>query len=114
MTSGLDDGTGDPYCTLNTCLKFKADAGTDGLITMDLTHCTYGVLKKLQTKSINQYNNQKIKSITGMDGLFIYQDYNNVYFKYSRSMARFGLMILNKGNWNGTPALSDQQYYQDM
>ncbi|MCS6818607.1 MAG: beta-lactamase family protein, partial [Chitinophagales bacterium] len=28
MTSGLDDGVADPYCTLDTCLIYKADAGT--------------------------------------------------------------------------------------
>ena len=28
--------------------------------------------------------------------------------------AYHGLLILNKGNWNGTPVLADQQYYQDM
>ncbi len=28
MTSGLDDGVADPYCTLPSCLVYKADAGT--------------------------------------------------------------------------------------
>lgn len=28
MTSGLDDGVEDPYCTLDTCLQYLADAGT--------------------------------------------------------------------------------------
>ena len=49
-----------------------------------------------------------------MDGLFIKQDYNNVYFSTARSMARFGLLILNKGSWNDIPVLSDQQYYNEM
>ena len=28
MTSGLDDGVEDPYCTLDTCLVYLAEAGT--------------------------------------------------------------------------------------
>jgi len=28
MTSGLNDALADPYCTTNTCLQYKADAGT--------------------------------------------------------------------------------------
>lgn len=114
MTSGLDDGTGDPYCTLSTCLKYKAEAGTRWAYHNGPYTLLDGVIEKATNKTLNQYNNQKIKSITGMDGFFIYQDYNNVYFSTARSMARFGLMILNKGNWNGTPVISDQQFYQDM
>ncbi len=114
MTSGLDDGVGDPFCTLKSCLIYKADAGTRWAYHNGPYTLLDGVIEKATGKNLNLYNNQKIKTITGMDGLFIYQDYNNVFFSTARSMARFGLLILNKGNWNGTPVLSDQQYYQDM
>jgi CubicO group peptidase (beta-lactamase class C family) len=114
MTTGLDDETGDPYCTLATCLKYKADAGTRWAYHNGPYTLLDGVIENATGKTLNQYHNQKIKSTTGMDGLFIYQDNNNVYFSTARSMARFGLLILNKGNWNGTPVLADQQYYRDM
>jgi hypothetical protein len=29
-------------------------------------------------------------------------------------MARFGLLMLNKGNWNGNVILSDTNYYNQM
>jgi CubicO group peptidase (beta-lactamase class C family) len=29
-------------------------------------------------------------------------------------MARFGLLTLNEGNWNGTPILSDTTYFDQM
>ncbi|MFY7945010.1 MAG: T9SS type A sorting domain-containing protein, partial [Crocinitomicaceae bacterium] len=32
----------------------------------------------------------------------------------TRSMARFGLLILNKGNWNGNQIMTDTNYYNEM
>lgn len=49
-----------------------------------------------------------------MTGLFIKVDYNNVFFSTARSMARFGLLMLNKGTWNTTPVLSDTAYFNQM
>jgi CubicO group peptidase (beta-lactamase class C family) len=39
---------------------------------------------------------------------------NNVFFSSARSMARFGLLILNNGNWNGTPVMTDETYFNAM
>ena len=36
-----------------------------------------------------------------MNGLFINLGNDNVYFSTVRSMARFGLLMLNGGNWGG-------------
>ena len=44
---------------------------------------------------------QKLKTPTGMNGLFINLGNDNVYFSTARSMARFGLLMLNSGNWGG-------------
>ncbi len=114
MTSGLDDGVSDPFCTTSLCLKYKSDAGTRWAYHNGPYTLLDAVIEKATGISMNQYNTQKIKNITGMDGLFIKQDFNNVYLSTARSMARFGLMILNKGTWNGVPVLSDQNYYNEM
>lgn len=114
MTSGLDDGVSDPFCTLNSCLKFKADAGTRWAYHNGPYTLLDGVMEKATGTNLNIYTAQKLKNITGMDGLYLKQDYNNVFFSTARSMARFGLLILNKGTWNGTKVLSDQQYYNEM
>lgn len=37
--------------------------------------------------------------------------YNNVYYSNARSMARFGLLMLNKGKWDQTPILTDTAYF---
>jgi len=49
-----------------------------------------------------------------MTGNFFKVGYNNVYFSTARSMARFGLLMLNKGNWNGTPVMTDATYFNQM
>lgn len=114
MTSGLDDGVADPFCTLSSCLKYKADAGNRWAYHNGPYTLLDQVIEKASNRTMNQYLTQKIKNTTGMDGTFIKQDYNNLYVSTARSMARFGLLILNKGNWNGTQILTDQKYYNDM
>jgi CubicO group peptidase (beta-lactamase class C family) len=100
MSSGLDDGVADPFCTLGSCLKYKADAGNRWAYHNGPYTLLDGVIEKATGKSLNLYMNQNIKPVTGMDGLFVKQGYNNVYFSTARSMARFGLLILNKGIWD--------------
>ncbi|MBK8053570.1 MAG: serine hydrolase [Saprospiraceae bacterium] len=114
MSSGLDDGVADPFCTLSSCLKYKADAGNRWAYHNGPYTLLDGVIEKATGKSLNLYLNQNIKPVTGMDGLFVKQGYNNVYFSTARSMARFGLLILNKGIWDKTSVLTDQQYYDAM
>lgn len=114
MTSGLDDGVSDPFCTLKSCLIYKADASTRWAYHNGPYTLLDDVIEKATGKTLNQYNTQKIKNITGMDGLYIRQEYNNIYFSTARSMARFGLLMLNKGSWNGVSVISDPQYFEEM
>jgi CubicO group peptidase (beta-lactamase class C family) len=43
-------------------------------------------------------------------GAWIQQDGLSVYWSTSRSMARFGLLALNKGTWNGTTVLNETYF----
>lgn len=114
MTSGLDDDVADPYCTLDSCLHYLADAGT----RWAYHNAPYTLLEQLienaTAQSLNLYTTQKVKTPTGMDGLYIQQGYNNVFFSTARSMARFGLLILNHGNWDGNQIMTDTNYFHDM
>jgi hypothetical protein len=49
-----------------------------------------------------------------MTGLYIRSGFNNVFFSTPRSMARFGLLILNKGKWDTTTIMSDTIYFNQM
>jgi|688.fasta_scaffold13605_3 CubicO group peptidase (beta-lactamase class C family) len=114
MTSGLNDTIGDPHCTIDTCLKYLADAGTRWAYHNGPYTVLDGVISNATGMSLNNYINQKIKTPTGMTGLFVPSGFNNVFYSKARSMARFGLLILNKGKWDNTPVLNDTSYFHEM
>lgn len=111
MTTGLDDGVPDVDCTLPSCMIYKADAGT----RWAYHNAPYTILDKVvesaSGQSYNAYFQAKIKDKIGMNGLWLPSGYNNVYYSTPRSMARFGLLMLNKGKWNTTTVLSDTNYF---
>lgn len=114
MTSGLDDGVPDHYCTIDTCLNYLANAGTRWAYHNGPYTLLDQVIANATGQSLNSYTTQKLKTPTGMIGSFFSVGYNNVFFSTARSMARFGLLILNQGNWNGNQLLTDAAYFNDM
>lgn len=114
MTSGLDDTTGDPWCTLSSCLQYLADPGERWAYHNGPYTLLDGVIESATGVTLNQYTTQKVKNPTGMNGSFIMVDYNNVFFSNARSMARFGLLIQNNGNWNGNQIMTDTNYFNEM
>jgi CubicO group peptidase (beta-lactamase class C family) len=111
MTTGLDDGVVDDDCTLPSCLVYKADAGT----RWSYHNAPYTLLDKVVENasglSYNAYFQQKIRDRIGMNGLWVRNGFNNVFFSNARSMARFGLLMLNKGKWDQTAILADSNYF---
>lgn len=111
MTTGLDDGVADSDCTTPACLVYKADAGT----RWAYHNAPYTLLDKVVENATgmtyNNYFQQKIRNTIGMNGLWIKTGFNNVYYSNPRSMARFGLLLLNKGKWDQTSILSDTSYF---
>ena len=108
MTSGIDDSNGDAVSPEN--LFYKADAGE--------RWAYHNVFVKLQDvvsnasgKTWEDYFNTRLKNKIGMTGSWITTDNNIVYWSTTRSMARFGLLALNKGNWDGTQVLNTN-YFQ--
>lgn len=114
MTTGLDDAAGDPDCTDKNCLVYKADPGT----RWAYHNAPYTLLDKViqgaTGQNINNFITPRIKNTTGLTGIYFPTGYNNVYFSTARSMARFGLLMLNRGVWDTTKILKDTQYFRDM
>lgn len=97
MTSGLNDALGDDVSPAN--LQYVADAGTRWAY-----HNVYVKLQDVVAASTGQtwtnYFNTKLRDKIGMTGGAWIQDGGlNVYWSNTRSMARFGLLALNKGKW---------------
>jgi CubicO group peptidase (beta-lactamase class C family) len=111
MTTGLLDN-GD--CTLDTCLQYLTAAGSRWAYHNAPYTLLDQVLEQATGRTLNTYLFQKVKQITGMTGLYLPLGYNNVYWSNARSMARFGLLGLNHGNWDGTPVLTDTSYFRAM
>ncbi|MCC5928720.1 MAG: beta-lactamase family protein [Cyclobacteriaceae bacterium] len=114
MTTGLDYAIADLNCTTPACLKYKTDAGNQWFYH----NAPYTLLEKVVEKATgidyNTYSKQKLANTIGMNGLWITQGYNNVYWSTARDMARFGLLILNKGKWKDTSIITDENYYTQM
>lgn len=112
MTSGLDDNVDDPYCTKPECLRYIADAGTRWAYHNAPYTLLDKVVEKATGKNYNIYFNQKLRSKIGMKGLWVKVGYNNVYYSDARSMARFGILILNKGVWDKTRIIPENFFYE--
>jgi CubicO group peptidase (beta-lactamase class C family) len=113
MTSGLNDGVSDPFCTLDTCLEYLAEPGTRWAYHNAPYTLLDGVIEGATGQSLNGYTTSKL-GVTGISGGFFASGYNNIFVSNARSMARFGLLLENKGTWNGTPIMTDTTYFQNM
>ncbi|MBI1769814.1 MAG: beta-lactamase family protein [Bacteroidetes bacterium] len=106
MTTGLDDysggATGDSDCTDPSCLVYKADPGTRWAYHNAAYTLLDGVVASGTGQTLNAYLSDQILSKIGMDGSYVKNGYNNVFYSTPRSMARYGLLLLNKGEWSGT------------
>ncbi|WP_298736079.1 serine hydrolase domain-containing protein [uncultured Chitinophaga sp.] len=114
MSTGLDDGVPDDFCTAKSCLVYKADAGTRWAYHNAPYTILDQVIEKASGQSFNNYFNAKIRSRIGMKGAWIKAGYNNIYYSDARSMARFGLLMLNKGTWDQTAIMTDTSYFNSM
>lgn len=108
MTSGIEDiANGD--CVTPDCLTYKADAGT--------RWAYHNVYVKLQDViadaagiTYTEYFNSRLRDKIGMTGTWLNWENNVVYWSTTRSMARFGLLMLNRGKW-GTESVLNENYF---
>jgi len=114
MTTGLNDGVLDDDCTESQCLEYLAEAGTRWAYHNAPYTLLDSVMQSATGMSLNAWCFQNVAQPAGMQGLWLNADYNNVYFSNARSMARYGLLLLAEGVWNGTDLLQDEQYFYDM
>lgn len=110
MNSGLNDALGDDVSPSN--LQYVADAGTRWAY-----HNVYVKLQDVVSSATGQtwntYFNTKLRDKIGMNTngfWFTNTDGNRIYWSTTRSMARFGLLALNKGKWNGSIILNENYF----
>ena len=117
MTSGLDDTftptptEPDPNtCTDPACLTYLADAGTRWAYHTGPYRLLQDVIAAASGSTINQFTKTHVLDPTGMKGLWL----DDVMYGRARDMARYGLLTLAGGVWDGDTLMHDQQYFYDM
>lgn len=114
MTTGLNDGTGDLDCTDPECLQYLAEPGTRWAYYNAPYTKLDGVITGATGQNLNGYVYNKLGQTIGLLGLYLPIGYNNVFFSTPRVMARFGLLAMNGGHWNGTSIMTDADYFSAM
>ena len=113
MTSGLDDKPASPCdneSTNATCLQYLTDTGQRWAYHTGAYQQLAPVIAAASGNTINNFTNTNINNHTGMVGLWV----NGVYYSKTRTMARFGLLALNKCIWNNDTLLHDNNYRNAM
>ena len=110
MTSGIDDTK---QLVRKRNLTYVADAGT---------RWAYGnVFQKLMDvvaaasgKPFATYFDQSVKERIGMDGYWNEGLIFTIYHSTARSMARFGLLALNKGSWKNMQIIDESFFTESI
>ena len=97
MTSGLNDSSN---LVIRPNLTYMVDAGTRWSYANVFQKLT-DVVAETTGQPFEDYFNSRLKNKIGMDGFWNFGPIFTIYHSSTRSMARFGLLALNNGKWNG-------------
>ncbi|WP_282086377.1 serine hydrolase domain-containing protein [Aquimarina algiphila] len=114
MTTGLDYTITNQNCTDPDCLTYL-NAPDNFWYYHNATYTLVtDIISKASNQDYNVYFDTKVKNKIGMDGSWIKLGFSNIYYSTALSMARFGLLNLNKGAWDSTEVLNDTNYFSEM
>ena len=114
MTTGLDDGVTDNHSFLPQDLIYKSDAGTRWAYHNGPYTLLEKVIMNATGEDFDLYFNKVLRDKIGMDGFWQWTDNDHIYYSTARSMARFGLLMLNKGSWNSELIMTNSFYFNEM
>ena len=102
MTSGLDDGVANSDGRTPPDLVYKAEAGTRWAYHNAPYTLLENVVSHASNQSYSSYFNTVLQDKIGMTGNWQWSidSSNHLYWSNARSAARFGLLMLNKGEWD--------------
>lgn len=108
MTSGLDDSYGGG--TNPEDLQFLSNSGDRWAYHNGPYTLLSSVLANASGSTFNDYFEEKLASKIGMTGNWVWIGTDEVYFSTPREMARFGLLMLNNGDWIDETIIQDKEY----
>lgn len=100
MTSGLDED-----------LNYVDDPGANYLYSTPTFYQLWLILEKVSGKTIVEFANEVLFKNIGMSDALRW--YKGGALK-PRDIARFGLLVINKGIWNDNEIITDMNYYNEM
>lgn len=111
MTSGIDDEQGEK--TSPSDLIYKSDAGNRWAYH-NIFQKQMDVIANASNSPFEDYYNLKLKNKIGMDGSWYLGPIYRIYYSTTRSMARFGLLALNKEKWNNEQILNEAFFNESI
>ena len=108
MTSGLNDSS---ELVITSKLTYMADAGTRWSYH-NVFQKLMDVVAAASSQTFETYFNTRLKNKIGMEGFWDNGIIFKIYNSNTRSMARFGLLALNKGKWN-TEQVINQAFFNE-
>jgi CubicO group peptidase (beta-lactamase class C family) len=110
MTSGINDSSN---LMIKSNLTYMADAGTRWSYS-NVFQKLMDVVAAASNQGFETYFNAKLKNKIGMDGFWNKGVIFKIYNSNTRSMARFGLMALNKGKWKNETIINEAFFLESM
>jgi CubicO group peptidase (beta-lactamase class C family) len=110
MTTGNDDTK---QYVIKPNLTYVADAGTRWAYSNIFQKLT-DVVSNASNKPFETYFDEKIKSKIGMEGFWNFGIIFTIYHSNTKSMARFGLLALNKGRWNNEQIINESFFNESI
>lgn len=108
MTSGLND---ENNFVIKPNLTYVADAG-ERWAYANVFQRLMDVVAKSSSQEFTTYFNKKLRDRIGMDGYWNNGLIFNIYHSNTRSMARFGLLALNKGKWKNEQIVNENFFVE--
>ncbi|WP_116126669.1 serine hydrolase domain-containing protein [Lewinella sp. IMCC34183] len=109
MTTGLDEEY-DFFCTDADCLRYRSEAGTRWAYHNAPYMLLHDVLEAATGRTTTQYVLSRFRP-AGITGAFLpFGEENRVFVSTTRTMARFGLLLLREGKWNGERIIPADYY----
>ncbi|MDP2413386.1 serine hydrolase [Daejeonella sp.] len=110
MASGINDAN---EFVIKSNLTYLADAGTRWSYH-NVFQKLMDVVAKAGNQSFETYFNTKLKNKIGIDGFWNNGLIFKIYHSNTRSMARFGLLALNKGKWKNETIMNESFFLESI
>ena len=113
MTTGVDYNENNATCTDPECLIFLNDPGTFWYYDTGAYTLTHRIIEGASGQEFKTYFNEKLRDKIGMQGAWFNLLDFEIFASNARSMARYGLLCLNKGKWDDNQIISES-FFNEM